>query len=114
MKLLLTKQDRLKAHGIMDSIQLITGVDMDEIIKTNSRKREVVMLRHLSIYLIHKNTQWSYQTLAEYIGLSNHTSVMHALKKINQWIELPHYYKNEYSLLTQIETHHGEKCKDSI
>jgi chromosomal replication initiator protein len=114
MKLLLTKQDRLKARGILDSLELITGVVMDDIITSNSRKREVVMLRHLSIYLIHKNTHWSYQTLAEYIGLTNHTSVMHALKKINQWIELPHYYKNEFNLLTQIETAYGEKCKDSI
>jgi chromosomal replication initiation ATPase DnaA len=112
--LLLTKFDRDLVNRYIKIIEDLTGVPSEQFTKINSRKTEAVYLRHITMFQIHKNTRWSLQNIAEYVGLTNHTSVIHGLKKVNEWKDLPQFYKNELLLLKEIENEYTQRYPDTV
>lgn len=110
----LTKQDKKLINNYLDVIEEVTGIEAETIIQNKSRKDEIVFLRHIIMYIAHTNTRWSLQTIAEYVGLTNHTSVIHGLKRVNEWKAVPHYYKSELTLLNEIENEYAKRYPETI
>ncbi|MCX6795544.1 MAG: chromosomal replication initiator protein DnaA [Candidatus Falkowbacteria bacterium] len=53
----------------------------------NSRKKELVWPRQISIYLIREELNTSYPTIGQELGGRDHTTAMHAYNKINQEVK---------------------------
>lgn len=62
------------------------------LMKTKSRKMELVQARHLYIYFLKSKTTFSLNTIGSYarndFDPMDHTSVLHAIQKINTYIEI--------------------------
>lgn len=74
--------DEMKRRNISLSVSAHYGVTMNDLY-SKTRKREVVMARHLSMYLIRKYTKFSLVQIGLYFGGRDHSSVCHALDNIN-------------------------------
>ena len=56
-------------------------------IQTNSRKREVVQARQITMYLSKKYTDSSFSSIGKIVGKRDHATVLHACKTIKDQIE---------------------------
>ena len=57
------------------------------VIQTNSRKREIVQARQITMYLAKKYTDSSFSHIGKIVGKKDHATVLHACKTIKDQIE---------------------------
>lgn len=78
---------RQEAHDIIREIAHAagTGVTLDDVLG-KSRFSHIVAVRHASIAAIARRFPWmSYPHLSRLMGGRDHTTIMHALKKMGAW-----------------------------
>jgi len=83
----IARTPRQEAHDIIREIAHAagTGVTLDEVLG-KSRLRHIVDVRHASIVAISRRFPWmSYPHLSRLMGGRDHTSIMHALKKLGAY-----------------------------
>lgn len=73
------------ADGIMVEAMRITRLTRSQI-TTKSRIKALAQTRQAIIYALHKKTTWSWLKLARYVGLTDHTTAIHAARKIEALI----------------------------
>ncbi|MBQ5824835.1 MAG: chromosomal replication initiator protein DnaA [Clostridia bacterium] len=78
---------------IIDEVARTYGVTVAEI-KGKKHDAKIVLPRHVAMYLIRENTPLTNKKVAELFGLSDHSSVMYAYRRISTEKE------NNYSLKT--------------
>ena len=91
-----------RAISIDDIIKAVTeyyGVEPASI-HTRSRKREVVLVRQVAMYLAKKYLDLSTSKIGQYIGKRDHATVLHACKTIANLAETDKQFRNE---LNQME-----------
>jgi chromosomal replication initiator protein len=64
-------------------------------IHTKTRKREVVQVRQLAMYLAKKYTDASSSKIGQFIGKKDHATVLHACKMIRDQVEVDKSFKAE-------------------
>jgi chromosomal replication initiator protein len=64
-------------------------------IHTKTRKREVVQVRQLAMYLAKKYTDASSSKIGQYIGKKDHATVLHACKMVKDQVEVDKAFKAE-------------------
>ena len=69
-------------------------------LNTRSRKREVVLVRQVAMYLAKKYLDLSTSKIGQYIGKRDHATVLHACKTITNLAETDKQFRYE---LNQIE-----------
>jgi chromosomal replication initiator protein len=62
-------------------------------IHTKTRKREVVQVRQLAMYLAKKYTDASSSKIGQYIGKKDHATVLHACKMVKEQVEVDKAFK---------------------
>jgi chromosomal replication initiator protein len=67
----------------------------ESAIHTKTRKREVVQVRQLAMYLAKKYTDASSSKIGQYIGKKDHATVLHACKMIKDQVEVDKAFKAE-------------------
>ena len=73
---------RLNPTDILSAVSKQTGVK-PATIRGQKRTKEVVMARHLAMFLFKTELQLSYVEIGKWFANRDHTSAMHAIKKIN-------------------------------
>ncbi|WP_394092852.1 helix-turn-helix domain-containing protein [Xanthobacter albus] len=76
---------RLTAAGIIDYVAAAYGVSAAEV-RSDTRTAGVVMPRQIAMYLLRVLTQRSLPDIARRIGRQDHTTVLHAVRKITALI----------------------------
>jgi len=71
---------------IIDAICKFFDLRDDEFISSKKRNREIVVPRQIAMYLCRELLQMSLPSIAVLFGGKNHTTVMHAIKKVNEEI----------------------------
>lgn len=56
----------------------------EEVLKANSRKRDIVIPRQVAMYLTKELTRSSLQIIGNFFGGKDHTTVMHAIKQVQR------------------------------
>ena len=70
--------------------------DLDEsVIHTKSRKREIVQIRQIAMYLAKKHTEISASKIGMLIGNRDHATVLHACKTVKDLIEINKSFKSD-------------------
>lgn len=64
-------------------------------IHTKTRKREVVQVRQVAMYLAKKHTDTSSSKIGQLIGNKDHATVLHACKIVKDQVEVDKAFKNE-------------------
>lgn len=75
------------------------GVEVNSI-NTRSRKREIVLVRQVAMYLAKKYLDLSTSKIGQYVGNRDHATVLHACKTITNLAETDKQFRSE---LNQIE-----------
>ncbi|MDL2282146.1 chromosomal replication initiator protein DnaA [Parabacteroides sp. OttesenSCG-928-G06] len=84
----------VKLEKKLISVQQIQEVVCDyfnletSLIQTNSRKREIVQARQITMYLSKKYTDCSFSHIGKIVGKKDHATVLHACKTIKDQIEI--------------------------
>jgi len=76
------------------------GIPLEKMLG-NSRKREVVVPRQVAMYLMREEIDSSFPAIGERIGERDHTTAMHAHKKITKEIKKEGRIKQEVDLIKQ-------------
>lgn len=98
------KANKAKDPSISDILEPFlnkNGITIEEL-RSKDRNKELVKLRHIAMYLSKKYTQKSLLEIATFFGRKDHTTVLHALEKI----ELEMRHDDELNqILTQSISH---------
>jgi chromosomal replication initiator protein len=68
---------------IKDAVSIFYGIDRTEI-SSRYRSYETALARQIFCYLAYRYTRFSMAQIGRFVGLSNHTTVLHAIRKIER------------------------------
>ena len=80
--------------NIIKTVSEYYGVEVSAI-NTRSRKREVVLVRQVAMFLAKKHLDMSTSKIGQYIGNRDHATVLHACKTITNLAETNKQFRNE-------------------
>lgn len=92
------KKRGLTAKKIMGTVAGFYNVTGEDLIR-QSRKKEYVKPRQIAMFLIRKELETSLPTIGEYFGGRDHTTVIHAINKIERIIKEDENLKQELVLI---------------
>ncbi|HLC44934.1 MAG: hypothetical protein A2722_04265 [Candidatus Doudnabacteria bacterium RIFCSPHIGHO2_01_FULL_50_11] len=92
------KKRGLTAKKIMDTVAIFYSVTMDDLTR-QSRKKEYVKPRQIAMYLIRKELETSLPSIGEFFGGRDHTTVIHAIEKVDKLVKENDNLKQELSLI---------------
>lgn len=85
---------------IISAVAKLFRVNEDDI--TSKRKtKEIVIPRQVSIYLCKNLTELSFNKIGDYFGGKDHSTVMHAVKKVESYMETDPEIKEKVQTLTK-------------
>ena len=86
-----------KSISIDNIIKVVSDYYAVEVsaINTRSRKREVVLVRQVAMFLAKKHLDMSTAKIGQYIGKRDHATVLHACKTIANLAETDKQFRNE-------------------
>ncbi|OGE75737.1 MAG: hypothetical protein A3C85_04540 [Candidatus Doudnabacteria bacterium RIFCSPHIGHO2_02_FULL_48_21] len=93
------KKRLVSPKNIMAVVADFYNVSIDDLIK-QSRKKEYVMPRQISMYIIRKELETSLPMIGEIFGGRDHTTVIHAIDKIQTLAKDKENLRQELSLIT--------------
>ena len=85
---------------IIEAVAKLFRVNEDDIVSKRKTK-EIVVPRQVSIYLCKNLTELSFNKIGDYFGGKDHSTVMHAVKKVEYYIENDPEIKEKVSTLTK-------------
>jgi chromosomal replication initiator protein len=89
---------------LLDEIAKILGFDVDAL-KSKSRQRPLVTARQISMYVFRELTDLSYPSIARLFGGRDHTTVIHAVEKIQRQMgERKAIYEQVTDLLQKLKS----------
>jgi hypothetical protein len=86
------------ATGILAAACEATGLTPAEI-RTKSRKHRFAHTRQAVMYALHRRTGWSSPKIARYVGITDHTTALHAFRVVAERIPLDLALKSLVNLL---------------
>ena len=86
---------------IVKEVARFYRVRVDDIL-SNSRKANIARARHVAMTLSRDLTTHSLPRIASEIGGKNHTTVVHASKKVNALLETDNEFRSEFNTLKDI------------
>lgn len=81
-----TKRGAITAKKIMETVSEFYEISNDDI-KGSSRKKELVVPRQISMYLMREEIHASYPNIGQELGGRDHTTAMHACQKIGKLLD---------------------------
>jgi chromosomal replication initiator protein len=96
---LITSKKRLVSpKKIAEVVAEFYNIRMEDLVK-QSRKKEFVKPRQIAMYLIRKELDNSFPSIGDFFGGRDHTTVMHAVEKVNNLISEKQNFKQEVDLI---------------
>jgi chromosomal replication initiator protein len=93
-----TKKRITSAKKISESVAQFYNISMEDLVK-ESRKKEFVKPRQVAMYLIRKELDNSFPSIGDFFGGRDHTTVMHAVEKVENLINSKESFKQEVDLI---------------
>ena len=93
-----SKKRITSAKKIAESVAEFYNISMEDLIK-QSRKKEFVKPRQIAMFLIRKELDNSFPSIGDFFGGRDHTTVMHAVEKVENLIKEKESFKQEVDLI---------------
>ena len=93
-----TKRKVTSVKKIAESVAQFYNITIEDLIK-QSRKKEFVKPRQVAMYLIRKELDNSFPSIGDFFGGRDHTTVMHAVEKVENLINTKESFKQEVDLI---------------
>lgn len=95
-----TSNKKPKSENIVpflcDILNSITGISGKDIL-SNSRKRDVVVARYIIIHTLRMQGK-TLVFIGRLINNQHHSSIIHAINSVENWLTYPDYYKKEVEI----------------
>jgi chromosomal replication initiator protein len=92
------KKRGVSAKRIIEVVADFYNVTIEDLLK-QSRKKEYVKPRQIAMFIIRKELETSLPSIGEFFGGRDHTTVIHAIDKIDGWIKNKTGIKQEIDLI---------------
>ena len=86
---------------VVTKVASFYDLSQDELLN-HSRKKELVKPRQVAMYILREELKYSYTNIAEKLGHRDHTTVIHACKKIEAEIRKNPTFNQEISLIKEM------------
>lgn len=96
--MLTNKKKGVTVKKIVSVVSEFYNVTSDDVIK-QSRKQEFVKPRQIAMYITRQELNTSFPSIGEFFGGRDHTTVMHAVEKIQKQIAEKESFKQEIDLI---------------
>ncbi len=83
---------------IAESVAEFYNISLEDLIK-QSRKKEFVKPRQIAMYLVRKELDNSFPSIGDFFGGRDHTTVMHAVEKVEKMVKEKDSFKQEVNLI---------------
>src|SRR4029078_11715924 len=93
-----TKKRVTSVKKIAESVAEFYNISMEDLIK-QSRKKEYVKPRQIAMYLIRKELDNSFPSIGDFFGGRDHTTVIHAVEKVERLMQEKDSFKQEINLI---------------
>ena len=90
----------LTIDDIIKNVADYYGVEV-QALNTRSRKREVVLVRQISMYFAKKYLDMSTSKIGQYVGKRDHATVLHACKTISNLADTDKQFRSELNEIEQ-------------
>lgn len=94
------RTERLSPKQLIDVVCRYYAISLEDVLG-KSRKRELVLPRQVSMYLMREETKASFPSIGQHIGQRDHTTVMHAYDKIRTAVENDEKIKQDILTIRQ-------------
>lgn len=94
------KQRALTPRQLLQAVTEYYEITLEELTGA-SRKRELVIPRQITMYLLREEIRSSYPSIGQELGGRDHTTAMHAYVKISQEVETNEKIRQDVQLLRQ-------------
>ncbi|MDR3187227.1 MAG: chromosomal replication initiator protein DnaA [Holosporaceae bacterium] len=101
--LLRTSERKVTVEEIQKKVAVHYAIKLSDMFSPR-RVRQLALPRQIAMYLAKKLTTLSLPEIGKSFGGKNHTTVLHAVKKINELIDKDHSVSEDIKLLTHILT----------
>lgn len=92
------EKKKITAQLIENVVCEYYNIDND-LMKSPTRKREIVQARQIAMYLIKNHTEMSLAQIGNTLGRKNHATVLHACKTVVEQMEVDRGFKNDINEL---------------
>jgi chromosomal replication initiator protein len=96
------KSDKIFIAKLEAVICQYTGIDT-EVIKSKTRKSEIVIIRFIQAWLMKRYTFMSLCSIGKHLGGRDHSTIIHVIKTVEDWYEQPKMFAPELRILEAIE-----------
>lgn len=86
---------------LYDVILGVTGITKEEILG-QCRKRDIMISRQILCHILRESGK-SLKAVAKMVRDSHHSTIMHSVEKVEDWITNPNYFKKEYRIYNLIK-----------
>ncbi|MBT6691737.1 chromosomal replication initiator protein DnaA [Candidatus Parcubacteria bacterium] len=94
------KKAGLTSKRLLNAVTIFFDIEMVDLLGA-SRKRELVVPRQISMFLMREELKASYPNIGRDVGGRDHTTAMHACIKISRLIDVDDKIKNDVAVLRQ-------------
>jgi chromosomal replication initiator protein len=102
LSIILNKSNKyISPKEVIKKIVAFYDLKEDDVLG-HSRKKELVKPRQIVMYLLREELRYSYTSIAEKLGNRDHTTVIHAYKKISTEIEKNPVFCQEITILKEM------------
>jgi len=99
--LMLNNRKKVTPARIVDQVSDFFSIDQKEL-RGRSRSQDIVMPRQIAMYIIREHTETSLVEIGQELGGRDHTTVMHAIDKIEREIESNPNLRSQINTIVQI------------
>ena len=103
MKTFETNIQRQTRTAITEILEEVIDVPREywEVMRT--KQDNEVKIRQIFIYFLNHYTTYNQKTIAELLGLRNHTSVLRNLRVVESWFESPEENSEQISIINKVK-----------
>jgi chromosomal replication initiator protein len=93
---------------VVEAVGQFFNVEMPEL-KGRSRSADIVLPRQIAMYIIREETETSLVDIGQELGGRDHTTVMHAIDKIEREMETNHQLRQQVNTVIQLLYSEGSR-----
>jgi chromosomal replication initiation ATPase DnaA len=100
--MIISPYDRHVIETTLQRIETETGFEADDL-RSRKRNSELIIARFITVFVIKKHTRLTLKCIGREFG-RDHSSILHALDEVKNWLSCPQRYISEVIQLERIST----------
>lgn len=97
-------EDRRELLRIINAVEIVTGMNFDDF-NVKSRTQQHVEARFLFMHFVYTRMKLTLKMIGELMGGRDHSTVIHGLQAVYDWIENKKFYTRENKIINDITRH---------